>query len=172
MVTDESAWSLKLEAWVPELVDAGIPLLGICYGHQVMARALGGRVDYQPMGLEIGTKKISCSSDYVSDPLFSGLPGEFKAHVTHSQTVVQPPPSAVVLAKNSFEAPHALRMGKAAWGVQFHPEYTPSIMKAYLEQLSGAVKESGQNPYGLMDRVEKTPESALVLARFAALARQ
>ncbi|MEN8688043.1 MAG: gamma-glutamyl-gamma-aminobutyrate hydrolase family protein, partial [Desulfuromonadales bacterium] len=58
MVTDNLDWSLAIEAWIRSIVTASVPLLGICYGHQLLARAMGGRVDYHPQGKEVGTFDI------------------------------------------------------------------------------------------------------------------
>ena len=170
MVTQNLDWSMKIEAWIPKLIQAEIPLLGICYGHQLIARAMGGEVDFHPNGLEIGTTDIECLNSGENDPLFRDLPQVFKAHVSHSQTVTKLPESAVVIAKNSFEPHHAFRIGRAAWGVQFHPEYDTAIIKACLKNMGQAVEASGQDLDLLLDRVEDTPVASKVLSRFGALA--
>lgn len=172
MVTQNLDWSLKIEAWIPGLIQAKIPLLGICYGHQLMARALGGGVGYHPDGIEIGTTQISCPDSQTNDPLFEDLPGQFKVHVCHSQTVKRLPESAEPIAHNRIEPHHAFRMGERAWGVQFHPEYNASIMKAYIENMTQVITDSGQDPAMLLGRVEDTPVAAKILARFGVLARQ
>ncbi len=174
MVTQDLDWSLKLEAWIPGLIQARVPLLGICYGHQLMARAMGGQVDYHPRGIEIGTTETTCAPTrdaLAQDPLFHDLPGRFKIHVCHSQTVIKLPESAHLIAGNAFEPHHAFRMGECAWGVQFHPEYTTAIMKAYVEKMTRIITASGQEPALLLDRVEETPLAAQVLLRFGTLAR-
>lgn len=172
MVTQNLDWSLKLEAWIPGLIQAEIPLLGICYGHQLIAKAMGGGVDYHPRGIEIGTTEIILTASPKEDPLFQDLPGQFKVHVCHSQTITKLPESAQGIAKNRFESHHVFRMGERAWGVQFHPEYNTSIMKAYIENMTQAIEASGQNPATLLGQVEETPIGARVLARFGVLARQ
>ena len=112
------------EAWIPALVDyvaeaaaAGCPVLGVCYGHQVLAEALGGRVAGMD-GFEIGYNEISRLRE---DPLFDGLGDSFTAFTTHGDAVVELPPSATLLAENEHGV-HAFRDGHC-WGVQFHPEY-------------------------------------------------
>ena len=76
----------------------GLPLLGICYGHQLLAHALGGEVAYNPAGRESGTVHIDLHPHAQDDPLFSALPLKFTAHATHVQTVARPPEGATVLA--------------------------------------------------------------------------
>ena len=58
MVTDNLPWSVELETWIPSLVENDVPFLGICYGHQVLARAMGGEVGFHPNGREVGTVEI------------------------------------------------------------------------------------------------------------------
>jgi GMP synthase (glutamine-hydrolysing) len=112
------------EDWIPPLVDyvgraaeRGVPALGICYGHQVLAEALGGRVE--SMGeYEIGYRAVERVAD---DPLFEGIDEEFTVFTTHQDAVVELPPGADLLAENEYGV-HAFRKGHC-WGVQFHPEY-------------------------------------------------
>ena len=134
MVTDDLPWSVTIEKWVPGVIDKEIPLLGICYGHQLLAKAMGGVADYHPKGTEVGTVDINCLAAAKDDPLFRDMPPVFHAHVSHSQSVITLPKDAVLLAENSFERHHAFRIAACAWGVQFHPEYTVDVMNAYIEK--------------------------------------
>ncbi|MCF8074884.1 MAG: glutamine amidotransferase [Desulfotignum sp.] len=169
MVTQNLDWSLKVEEWLAPVVTAGIPVLGICYGHQLLAKAMGGKVDFHPKGLEIGTASITLTADALSDPLFQGLPPIFNAHTCHSQTVLTLPPGAVHLAKNAHDPHHAFRLGRAAWGVQFHPEYTHAIMAGYIRNMSPLLQALGRDPAQIQQKVTDSPEAAQMLTRFAAL---
>lgn len=170
MVTENLDWSLELEAWIPKLIQKQVPLLGICYGHQLIARAMGGLVDYHAGGLEIGTTDVECVVQEKGDPLFDGLHRQFKAHVVHSQTVIRLPESSIVIAKNGFEPHHAFRIGPCAWGVQFHPEYDAAIETAYIGNMTQAIKASGQEPAQVLGEVVETPVAAMVLSRFGTMA--
>ncbi len=172
MVTQDLDWSLALEGWVRQLIEKGIPLLGVCYGHQLMARAMGGRVDFHPRGIEIGTVDVECLDEAAEDPLFKNLPTSFKAHVFHSQSVIQLPPSAVVLAKNDFEPHHAFRIGPVAWGVQFHPEADKGVTQGYIENLAGDVRSSGRDPLALIRDLDHTPHASSILKTFGEFIRQ
>jgi GMP synthase (glutamine-hydrolysing) len=172
MVTQNLDWSLAVEAWLAPVVAAGGPVLGICYGHQLLAKAMGGKVDFHPDGLEIGTQSITLTVDGLSDPLLKGLPPVFTAHTCHSQTVLALPPGAVNLAKNTHDPHHAFRLGHAAWGVQFHPEYTPDIMAGYIRNMSPVIQALGKDPAEVQQQVINTPEAAQVLTRFAGLCRR
>lgn len=170
MVTDEPDWSLGLERWVRVLVKARVPVLGICYGHQVLARAMGGAVAFHPRGTEIGTVEIRCLPASRHDPLFKALPPVFRGHVVHFQTVVRLPENAVLLAQNEFEPHHGFRVGDSAWGVQFHPEFSADAVREYLRHMEDAIRNQGQDPDNLRASVSETPCSADLLRRFGRLA--
>lgn len=170
MVTDNLPWSLAIEAWIRQSRAHNIPILGICYGHQLIAKALGGLVDYHPQGIEIGTVSVSVNRGHSQgDPLFVDLPTQFLAHATHSQSVRKLPQEAVHLAYNDFESNHAFRIGQVIWGVQFHPEFTTDVMQVYLEKQSAAVERAGLSIESLRNSVVETPEAASILKRFAGL---
>lgn len=169
MVTQNLSWSVAIEKWVPDIIHSNIPILGICYGHQLLARAMGGVVDYHAKGLEIGTTQIELVQQDTSDLLFKGLPKKFAAHVCHSQTVTRLPDNALRIAKNSFEPNHAFRIGQSAWGVQFHPEYDDRIMAAYAENMETMIKEAGLLLSEVLDKIEPTPIALEILSRFGKL---
>ncbi len=172
MVTDDLPWSLAIEAWIPSLVQAEVPLLGICYGHQLLGRAMGGNVDFHPGGKEVGTVAIKLRSERSNDPLFANLAPQFPVHATHSQSVLSLPPEAVLLAENDFEPHHAFRLGRCAWGVQFHPEYDSNVMRDYVTAQSDSLVLAGQNVDALLQNLCETPEANSLLVTFAELAIQ
>jgi GMP synthase (glutamine-hydrolysing) len=113
-------WITQVRSWVSDAVDAGLPCLGVCWGHQVLADALGGRVE--DMGeYEIGYRTVEHDA---SAPLLDGVDREFTVFTTHSDRVVEAPPGASVFAENDYGI-HGFRKGHA-FGVQFHPEYDPA----------------------------------------------
>lgn len=166
MVTDGLPWSIELEKWIPSLLDAGTPFFGICYGHQLLARAAGGDVAFHPRGQEIGTVQVHLLPDCDHDVLFRSVPQTFLAHVSHSQSVLRLPPKATLLAFNSFEPHHAFRVGECAWGVQFHPEYNAAIMRSYIKEDITELESSGRNISDLLRAVKETPIAAQTLWNF------
>ena len=134
-----------------------------------LAKAMGGKVDYHPEGIEIGTTEIECMRTGFLDPLFKGLPEKFDVHVCHSQSVVRLPRDAVLIAGNAFEPHHAFKIGAFAWGVQFHPEYNETIMKAYIAHMEPEVTSAGKTLQDAIDRVKPTPVGAKILKRFGRL---
>jgi GMP synthase (glutamine-hydrolysing) len=172
MVTARTEWSEALRAWVRNLFAHDVPMLGICYGHQLIADALGGEVDYHPRGVEAGTVTVNRTDDALDDELFHDLPTHFPVQVIHWQSVRQLPPGAVLLAGNSFDPHHAFRMGKCTWGVQFHPEFSSNIMYEYICHLGPELSAGGKDVEMLLNRVNRSDWSALILKRFGMLVRR
>ena len=133
MVTDHAEWSERTAAWIRVAVAAELPLLGVCYGHQLMAYALGGKVGDNPNGWERGLQHLQRNDACGQDPLLAALPGRFSAWLSHRQSVLTPPPGAQVLAASELEPCQILRYSPQALSVQFHPEFTSKIMTACLQ---------------------------------------
>jgi GMP synthase (glutamine-hydrolysing) len=131
---------------------------------------MGGTVGYHPGGPEIGTVTICLTDDGKEDPLLAGLPDRFPAHVSHSQTALSLPRGTRLLAASGFEPHHAIRIGKCAWGVQFHPEFPSRVMEAYIMEQAPVLEQHGTTASLLVKDVRDTPESHGVLQRFGRIA--
>jgi len=79
MVTDRLDWSEATADWIRRAMALNMPLFGVCYGHQLMAHALGGQVGYHPAGLEAGCQEIELLPGAASDPLLQAVPARFHA---------------------------------------------------------------------------------------------
>lgn len=170
MVTDDLPWSLAIEKWLPSLVSRKIPVLAICFGHQLLGRSMGGKVAFRPGGIETGTVNVCLNSDASADPLFAELSSPFSVHVDHSQSVVSLPPGAVLVASSEDEPNMAFRIGKYAWGVQFHPEFNALIMRRYVLEQQEKLRCSGIDVERVLEDIRETPSSAGILERFCRLA--
>lgn len=166
MVTDEDEWSRNTAVWLSDAVRRNIPLLAICYGHQLLAKALGGVSGYHHSGMEIGTVGIDLTDSAQEDPLFCDLPKRFNAHTIHSQTVITLPEGATRLACNAHDKNHAFRVGKNAWGVQFHPEFDKSIMHSYIEEVSRSIMFDKERKTVLINETLNTDEATTILKKF------
>lgn len=173
MVTERLPWSEAVARWLAfELLErkTRVPVLGICYGHQLLAHALGGRVEYNPRGREIGTVEICATAALAGDPLLGEINFPFLAQVTHLQSVSELPPGAIHLASSALEPHHAFRFSETVWGVQFHPEFTADIMRAYLDVLGERMLGEGMDVAGVRAGVRDAPAGVAMLRRFARLA--
>jgi len=168
MLTDAAPWNETASVWLRAALACGVPLLGICYGHQLLAQACGGYVDYHPAGREIGTVPVRLTAAARDDELLADLPAHFSAHVTHSQAVLRLPPSAVLLGASAHDAHQAFRVGDRAWGVQFHPEFTAAVMRTYVQERRAVLRQEGFDVEALLRDIGETPAARSVLRRFAA----
>jgi len=170
MVSHRAAWSEATGRWLAGLVAEGTPVLGICFGHQLLADALGGEAGDHPDGMEIGTVEVELAPAAFDDALLQGLPTRFDAHVVHAQSALRLPADAVRLAGNGFERTHAFRIGARAWGVQFHPEFDADVMRGYVDHLADDLRSRGDDPAVLRERVRQTPAASSLLERFGQIA--
>lgn len=167
MVTERAAWSERTAGWIRDAMDIELPLFGVCYGHQLMAHALGGRVDYLPGGREIGTQTIELSKLAAHDPLAAALPAGFRAHTTHEQSVIEPPGGATVLARSARDPHQLLRYGPHALSVQFHPEFNAEVMRAYIRRKQADLRHEGADTQKIYSAVAATPIARQLLRRFS-----
>ncbi|MFB6250950.1 MAG: type 1 glutamine amidotransferase [Halobellus sp.] len=126
-VYDTEPWIETLEELVRDLHELGVPMLGVCWGHQFLAESLGGCVAAMD-GYELGYRSIE---RYDDSPLFADFPAEFDAFETHSDEVVRLPNGAVELAGNDRSC-QAFSLGPT-FGVQFHPEYDIETVRSVTE---------------------------------------
>lgn len=118
---DESPWITRLDELIRETLDAGIPYLGVCYGHQSLNRVLGGREILLKDAIpEYGWTKIE---RIVDNPLFEGLPETFYTYSSHLECVTRLPRGMKHLARSRDCEIQACQLeDRPVWGVQFHPE--------------------------------------------------
>ncbi|MAY03092.1 MAG: GMP synthase [Gammaproteobacteria bacterium] len=169
MVTDKLDWSEYTADWLRHALVTRLPILGICYGHQLLAHALGGEVDFHPKGREIGTTRVSLLENSSEDSLFSGSESPFLVHVSHMQSVVRLPAGAEVLGSNEFEAYHAVRFAENVWGLQFHPEFSETAMRAYISERQETLQEEGLDVEELLKQISPTPVAEKLMHRFHTL---
>jgi GMP synthase (glutamine-hydrolysing) len=152
-VTERAPWMLSAEAYLRDLVRARVPTFGICFGHQLLGQALGGRVERNPRGREIGSVELAVIG---GDELLPSAPvRDARVNMTHVDTVTALPEGARVICKTEREAHAAVRFGERAWGVQFHPEIDRDVMLAYLEERAELVRTEGGDPEGLIAAVDE-----------------
>jgi GMP synthase (glutamine-hydrolysing) len=164
-VTEAPPWLPRATDWVRSAVGAGVPVFGICFGHQLLAHALGGRVERNPLGREIGTVELRVTGD---DPLLPAAGSAVPVHATHLDSAVLLPPGARVLGHTAQEPNAAVRFAPAAWGVQFHPEFDAEILRGYVEERVEELRAEGLEPERVLAAVRPTTQSTEILRRFVA----
>ena len=140
LVTGTSSSVLKPEGWMKplgEFLSAGcgppVPVLAVCFGAQIVAVALGGRVELNPRGWEIGTVPVDLTVDGRGDPLFDGLTPAFQVQATHEDHIGTLPAGAVLHASNDRSSVQAFAVGRTLRAVQFHPEASAPIIRRLMQ---------------------------------------
>lgn len=166
MVTERLPWSEQAAEWLRQAMQIQLPIFGACYGHQLLAYALGGEVGYHPQGMEVGTLDVELLPAAANDRRMAMLPPRFKANLIHSQSVLTPPAGAVALARSQQDAYQILSYGDRVLTTQFHPEFNGAVMHQYLSWL-GELYPEQQAAYQLkQQQVSDTPFSRLLLQGF------
>lgn len=166
MVTERQDWSERTAEWLPGAVERQIPVLGICYGHQLLAYSLGGEVGDNPNGREIGTVEVNLNENARGDKLLGGFSTPIKVHVGHIQSVLSLPDNAKLLASSDKDINQAFVVGDSAWGVQFHPEVDAEIVIEYINHHREVLLEEGKSPDRLIEECVDTPYGSEILRRF------
>jgi GMP synthase (glutamine-hydrolysing) len=160
-------WLPGVRALLAAAVRDEVPALGICLGHQLLAVAAGGRVGTNPQGPEYGAQLVAKRAAAATDPLFRSLPITPDVIQWHHDAVLDLPPGAVLLATSPGCDVQALRVGRLAWGIQFHVETTPAIVRRWAADDEGAL--AGYDVPTLVARAEAVhADLADVWAPFAA----
>jgi GMP synthase (glutamine-hydrolysing) len=166
-VTEGLPWMQRAAEQLRELVALQLPLLGICFGHQLLGHALGGSVRTNPLGREIGSVNLTLAS---SDPVF-GEAGAVCVNSTHVDALLELPPGARVLGSTALDRYAAVRFAESAWGVQFHPEIDAEIMRHYLDVRRPALVDEGRDVDALLRAARDTPAGAAIIQRFLGVAQ-
>jgi GMP synthase (glutamine-hydrolysing) len=173
-VTERAAWMVGLGAWLREEAERGAPVLGVCFGHQLLAEAFGGAVGRNPLGRELGTVRCALTPEGREDPLFEGIPAEFEVQATHEDDVRALPPRAELLATNAWSRVQAFRIGGNVRAVQFHPEMdgaaTAAVAASRAAGLAAEARERGEDADGraraVLAGIRGTPWGARILRNF------
>jgi GMP synthase (glutamine-hydrolysing) len=128
------------------------PTLGICYGAQLLAAVLGGRVGPNPAGPELGAQLIAKRANAATDPLFREMPITPDVIQWHHDAILELPPSAVLLAGSPVCDVQAFRAGRVAWGIQFHIETTPEVVRRWAASDAAALE--GYDVDAILERAD------------------
>jgi len=152
---DEAApWLPVTRQLLAAAVGAGVPTLAVCLGAQLLAVATGGRVERGGDGPEVGPGLVAKRDAAGADRLFGPVPFTPDVLHWHWDAVTVLPPGAVLLASSTRYAHQAFRVGDAAWGVQFHPETTPEMVRRWAAEDAAALSAEGVDVTALLDRTD------------------
>ncbi len=173
-VTERAPWMRRAAGWLVEAAEQRVPVLGVCFGHQLLAEALGGRTRKNPLGREIGTVRCTLTATGREDPLFEGVPEAFDVQATHKEEVGEVPAALEVLASNAASRVQAFRAGRFMRAVQFHPELDAATLHALAESrvplLEEEARASGADPQArvraVLGGIREAPFARRVLENF------
>lgn len=149
----------RLGDFIRFIIEHDIPTLGICYGHQIIAEMLGGKVSYDESQKKAGTHDVVLTDAGREDALFKNLPARFAAQYGHKDSVTGMPEKATLLGTGSTCRFSVLRYGTSVYTVQFHPELTA---QEAVERLSKAAEYL---PAGIAasSLVHESPEASTII---------
>ena len=176
--TDQYPFLADEVAWLRAALMSGMPVLGICLGSQLLAKAAGARVYPNPVK-EIGWYPLELTAAAADDPLFARCPANATVFQWHGDTF-DLPPGATHLAHSAACRHQAFRVGQAAWGLQFHLEVTAEMIETWLIEPGNCCELAGLDdidPNRIRDETPRfMPQLASVaegvLRPFVALCRE
>ncbi len=131
-VNDDEQWIRELEEFVRRTAEAGVPFIGICFGHQLIARALGGTVVKSDRGWGVGVKEVEVSPDL-------GWGESYRVLTSHEDQVEALPPGAEILGWNEHCPVSVMGVGSTMLGIQGHPEFESAYSAALMESRRGTI---------------------------------
>ncbi len=156
---DDLPWIPKLEDFIRDAFARSVPLVGICFGHQVIAQALGGRVEKFSNGWSVGLTDYEIEGETLS------------LNAWHQDQVVEIPQQAKVVGSNDFCENAALLYGQKAFTVQPHPEFDATILEPLLDHRAKGVVEPDRIDAARIV-LEQTDDNARINDRIANFFRE
>ena len=131
-VNDDDNWIDLLKNKIVYAYNHSIPILGICFGHQIISSALGGKVVENKKGWELGSYHIEINKYGKNHKIFKNIDSDDYFYFSHQDVVKQLPSNAIELAKNNMGL-QSFSINDIIFGIQFHPEFSVQVMEKYVE---------------------------------------
>jgi GMP synthase-like glutamine amidotransferase len=151
---DAAPWLPATRGLLAAAVVGGVPALGVCLGAQLLAVAAGGRVERGAAGPEIGPGLVAKRDAAAGDRLFRPVPFTPDVLHWHSDTVTLLPPGAVLLASSTRYPHQAFRVRDRVWGLQFHLETTPDMVRRWAAEDAEALAAEGIDATAVLGRTD------------------
>lgn len=167
-VDDALPWMLRLKQLILDIQESGRPLVGICFGHQIIADALGGKVVHWPQGWGVGLHRYQWLGEH---PLLALPKGQIVLNAMHQDQVAEKPEGAEVIAQSAFCPNAGLLYGDGILTLQAHPEFSSDFEAQLIGLRQGTVIPGERSEPALAElrAGQVTPDSLLigqVIARF------
>jgi GMP synthase (glutamine-hydrolysing) len=124
-------WLTTVKERIREAAETGLPTLGLCLGHQLAAVALGGTVEVNPRGQQVGLYDVGWRPEAADDNLLSGFPPDIRGIQWNSDIVTTLPEGSVTLAETAEGELQVARFAPTVWGVQLHPEADAPVVQSW-----------------------------------------
>ena len=131
-VYDDYEWIEYIKNKLEDMLESKKPVLGICFGHQLIADTFGGEVILNPKGWELGSCRVNMTEEGEKSMLFDTLNTPLDVFQSHQDVVSELPDGATLLASNNMGI-QSFSYKEQFYGVQFHPEFTKTVMEKYLD---------------------------------------
>lgn len=147
--------------------EKNIPVLGVCYGAQLLAKMYGGEVVRDNAHAEWGTFEVSSSDESFGDIIFADAPFTFPVMQAHRDRITRLPPNATLLASSArCENQAFVILGADMYGMQFHPERDVARYQEILAERGAAYAGADATPDQIRATLKETPDAAALVARF------
>lgn len=165
---EELPWIHYLLEQTKQIIELKKPILGICFGHQLLGRAIGAQVVQNPKGLEAGTVSVELTREGRRGRLFAGVPKKFRVFAYHYFEIksVDGIEDAVVLAGNAHSKVQAFRYRDHVWGVQFHPEISLERAKKIINHRKTTSDDRSIDFNKVMKELKAMPVGERVMKKF------
>lgn len=165
--SDNYPWMQDLEEYIKLAAYKGVPILGVCFGHQMVAKAFGGKVEKTEQR-EFGTVQVDLTEEGARDALFTDLPRHnLSVQMSHSDSVTDIDANITrVLSVNEHNRNQALAIGENIRTVQFHPELEKDILEAVAHLRREGMEEEGLDVDKILENLKGNEESNPILKNF------
>lgn len=164
MLDEDKLWMRAAKNLVQKCLTDDIPFLGVCFGHQVLGAVCGAKVGPNPNGRANGSTLVHVKKNAA---IFNNLPSSFWTQISHRDVILENRPDFRIIAETKHDERHAIQVGNAAFGVQFHPEWDMNISRAYIDARRTSLGEEKANQ--MMASLTASPHASLVIKQFANL---